>query len=307
MYIFLGVLLFLVLCVFGISYYTFRQVFATKREKHFDISKKSTEGEDDFDKTVRELMGNLSEIPCESVYTKSRDGLRLHARYYHVKDNAPLHIQFHGYRSSPLRDFCGIGAECMRQGHNVILVDQRSHGKSEGRTISFGIKERFDVISWINYAVERFGKEVRIILGGLSMGAATVLMAAELDLPENVVGIIADCPYSSPREIIKKVCKDRNLPADKVYPFIKLGGIIFGGFNSDAAAASEAVKNTDVPIFLSHGEDDGFVPISMSDKISENAKNITYRKVPGADHAEAFGTDHVGYSEDLKKFFEKIL
>ena len=307
MYIFLSIFLVLALVLLAIAYYTFSQVFKTKRKKHYDLDKRNRDDENEFLRVMHELTDELAALPCESVYTKSRDGLKLHARYYHVNDGAPLHIQFHGYRSSPLRDFCGIGAECMRQGHNLLLVDQRAHGKSEGRVISFGIKERFDAVSWVNYAIERFGKDIKIFLGGLSMGAATVLMAAELDLPENVVGIIADCPYSSPREIIKKVCTDRNLPADKVYPFIRLGGMIFGRFNSDAAAPKEAVKNTDIPILLAHGEEDGFVPISMSDEIAENAKNITYRKVPDADHAESFGRNHVEYSEALKKFFERIL
>ncbi|MBR5241822.1 MAG: alpha/beta hydrolase [Clostridia bacterium] len=290
----------------GLARYTFCQVFKTKREKHYDLDKRNMDEKDEFIRVMHSLTDELAALPYESVYTESYDGLRLHARYYHVKDGAPLNIQFHGYRSSPLRDFCGIGAECMRQGHNLLLVDQRAHGKSEGKVISFGIKERFDCVSWANYAVERFGKDVKIILGGLSMGAATVLMAAELDLPENVIGIIADCPYSSVKEIIKKVCSDRGLPADRAYPFIKLGGILFGGFNSDAASPREAVKNTDIPIFIAHGVDDGFVPISMSDEIIEGARDAFYRRVPGADHAEAFGRDHVGYSNDLSSFFEKI-
>ena len=71
-------------------------------------------------------------------------------------------------------------------GHNLLLIDERAHGRSEGRTITFGIQERWDVESWARFAVERFGADVQIILYGVSMGAATVLMAAGLDLPENV-------------------------------------------------------------------------------------------------------------------------
>ena len=77
-----------------------------------------------------------------------------------------------------------------------MMIDQRAHGKSEGRTMTFGVFERFDVLSWIDYTVERVGKKTRIVLAGISMGAATVLMASNLNLPPNVKGIMADCPYS---------------------------------------------------------------------------------------------------------------
>ncbi len=65
----------------------------------------------------------------------------------------------------------------LREGHNVLMIEERAHLESEGHTITFGIKERYDALDWIRYALQRFGEDTRIILVGISMGAATVLMA----------------------------------------------------------------------------------------------------------------------------------
>ena len=99
------------------------------------------------------------------------------------------------------------------------------------------------------------------------MGAATVLMASELNLPENVVCIIADSPYSSPKAIIRKVCRDRHLPDWLAYPFIRIGAKIFGGVSIEECSAEDAVRNARIPILLIHGEDDRFVPCQMSKRI----------------------------------------
>ena len=170
------------------------------------------------------LIEELEQIPFEPVTIRSRDGLKLYGRYYHVREGAPVQIQVHGYRGSALRDFCGGSKLAREMGMNILLVDQRAHGGSGGRTITFGIRERWDCLSWAEYAAERFG-DVDIYLVGVSMGAASVLMASELDLPENVAGIIADCPFSSPEAIIAKVCReDLHLPQPLAVAFVVCGG-----------------------------------------------------------------------------------
>ena len=148
------------------------------------------------------MFHDLQNKPCEFVTIQSRDGLTLSGRYYHTADGAPLAIGFHGYKSCWLTDFCGGADIAFQMGQNVLLVDERAHGKSQGRTISFGIKERQDLLCWIDYALARFGSDVKILLYGVSMGGATVVMASELELPENVKGIVADCPYSAPLDVI---------------------------------------------------------------------------------------------------------
>ena len=94
------------------------------------------------------LISALIAEPCEEVEITASDGKRLAGRYYHRADGAPLDIMFHGYMSGALHDFPGGALEAMAAGHNVLLVDQRGHGKSHGKTVSFGIKERFDCLDW---------------------------------------------------------------------------------------------------------------------------------------------------------------
>jgi pimeloyl-ACP methyl ester carboxylesterase len=290
-----------------VCFIAFRKVFASQRKKHVSLYHGLGGEPSDMKSKRLKLLERMLKIPYEELSITSFDGTRLYAGYYHKGDGLPLAIQFHGYRSMRIRDFSGVAYEALELRQNVLLVDQRAHGKSEGGVISFGIKERFDCKAWIEYATERFGKDVKIILYGISMGAATVLMASELDLPENVVGIVADCPYSSPKAIIKKVCRDIGLSPLLTYPFIKIGALLFGGFNPDEASPVEAVKNTNIPILLIHGEGDRFVPTSMSDEIAGAGKCVTYLKIAEATHALSMLYDRTTYISALKKFTENIL
>ena len=253
-------LLILAALILGGGYFAYRIAFFSPKEDREKIPSTSGVEYDPYREVMRVIYHRLADRPCEIVTIRSRDGLTLSGRYYHVKDGAPLDIGFHGYRSSPMTDFSGGSGISFEMEHNLLLVDQRAHGKSQGKTITFGILERYDCLDWIRYAIDRFGPETEIILYGISMGAATVLMAAELDLPGNVRGIVADCPYSSPKCIIQKVCKEMGFPPSLTFPFIRLGGLLFGHFDICKTTASEAVRHSKVPILIIHGESDGFVP-----------------------------------------------
>lgn len=249
----------------------------------------------------------MESIPFEAVQIQSDDGLRLHGRYYHVRDGAPLMIIFHGYRSSALRDSSGGHALSQKLKFNSLVIDERAHGESDGTVISFGIMERKDCLRWIAYANERFGSEMPILLSGLSMGAATVLMTADLDLPENVVCIMADSPYSSPRAIIRKVCKDRHYPVRISYPFVALGARIYGRFPLGGSSAVEAVKHAKIPILLFHGEDDRFVPCYMSEEIRNAcASPVTLCTFPEAGHGLSYIIDPKRYEQAALDFLRTI-
>ena len=147
-------------------------------------------------------------LPQERVSIKSFDGLTLYGTFYEFAPGAPVELMFHGYRGSAQRDLSGGVQRCFKLGRSCLLVDQRASGESEGKVITFGIREHKDCLAWVDFLVEKFGSDVSIILTGVSMGAATVLMAAGHPLPENVLGVLADCSYSSPKEIIQKVIGD---------------------------------------------------------------------------------------------------
>ena len=244
----------------------------------------------------------------EEVSVFSHDGLKLHGRYYQRRDNAPLIIFFHGYRCSALRDGNGIFLYSKTLNYNILLVDQRVHGKSEGKTISFGIKERYDCFSWVEWAQQRFGMDVQIILAGLSMGAATVLMTANMGLPKNVKGIMADCPYSSPKAVIRKVIKDMNFPVGLVYWLAKHAARWIGKFDLEETSAVEAVRESKIPILIIHGDDDRFVPCTMSQECFQACKgNVELVLVEGAGHGMSHCVDTRKYEDAALAFFRKTL
>ena len=252
------------------------------------------------------LVDDLEREPYEPARILARDGVPLHARYYEFCAGAPTHILLHGYRGS-YQDMCGCFKIAKELGHNVLLVSQRAHGKSDGKYLSFGIKESRDCLAWIEYINQRFGAEQPIILKGVSMGAATVMMASELELPENVVGILADCGYSSPEKIIRHVMRKRHYP-QLLFPFIRLGGLIFGGFDICSNTPVRALKNCKLPVFFIHGDDDRFVPYEMG---RENFEACPAKKYfftgKNAGHGLSYLVDLEGYRRAHSEFMDEIL
>ena len=260
----------------------------------------------------REMMARiyhqLQNRSFEEVSITSVDGLTLYGRYYHVKDGAPVCIGFHGYRSSAMTDFSGGSELSQAMGQNLLLVDERAHGRSQGSTITFGIRERYDCLLWAEYVVNRFGPDTKILLYGMSMGAATVLMASNLPLPEQVKGIVADCPYASAKEIICKVGKNLHLPSKLAYPFVALGARLFGGFHLDEIDAIRAVRNAKIPILIFHGEADNFVPHGMSLSVYHaNPALVQRHTFPGAAHGISYLVDPPRYRRILENFAARVL
>lgn len=308
--IIISVVTVLIMLLFSASYLSYRKAFYvshSQKEKNYEIPL-GNQYECEKEK-ILSLIKEMEGLSFESIYITAFDGVKLYARYYHVDDGAPLQIQFHGYRGSALRDFCGGHKLAHEMGHNTLVVDQRAHGKSGDNTITFGIKERYDCLYWAKYALERFGKETPIFLSGVSMGAATVLMASELDLPDNVVGIIADSPYSSPEEVICKVChEDMGLPTLPSMFLIRLGAKVFGHFDLNSANAINAVSHTKIPIFLIHGESDRFVPCNMSKIIAESATGrILLETFPYAGHGLSYIVDTDKYSKIVTGFVDECI
>lgn len=243
----------------------------------------------------------------EDVAITSRDGLTLRGYYYEYSKDAHVEILFHGYRGNAERDLCGAVHRCFTLGRSALIVDHRASGRSDGHVITFGIKERLDCLDWISFAIDKFGKDVKIIITGISMGAATVMMALNEELPENVIVALADCGYTSPKEIIKKIIGDLHLPIWLFYPFIKLGARVFGGFDLEESSAREGVKKCKIPIIFIHGAADDFVPCDMSRTLHDlcAAPHKKLVLVDGVGHGLAFPADREGYYSALREFEEE--
>ncbi len=294
---------------FALVYICYRLAFAVPRRYREDpsILLSGEQYEAVADKS-HELIDQILKMPCEEVEMISSGGLKLFGRYYESKPGAPVNILFHGYRSLALRDFSGGAQLAMECGCNALLVDQRAHGKSEGRCLGFGICERHDLLDWVNYVIEHFGSDTKIILTGMSMGAATVLMSTDLPLPENVVGVVADCGYTSAREIIRKVLRDEmHLPVAPAYALVKLGARIYGGFDLEETTAPVSLSKARVPVLFIHGEDDRFVPCDMTrENYAACASEKTLLTVPDAGHGLSYLIDYDAYSRAVHDFIEKV-
>lgn len=245
-------------------------------------------------------------VPYEPVTVQSYDGLTLAGKYYAGEPGAPLMIFFHGYRSTPERDASGGLHFCRDRGWHVLLAAQRAHGESGGKTITFGIRERYDCLTWIESMLERLGKETPIFLWGISMGATTVLMASGLDLPANVRGIVADCGFSTPESILKSTIRRWGWPMFPTWQFVRLGARWFGRFDVREESAVESVKRAKVPILLIHGEGDSTVPCSMVHELAEAcASPVTVVTVPMAEHGISWYVDMERYHTALDTFYRE--
>ena len=296
--------------IIAAAYICYRLGFAVPRQTEADLFKfPDTEQYAPFHEEMTAMVKAALAIPYEDVWITSHDGLKLHGKCYISTPDAPVQIMFHGYKSGAERDFCGGLQVAVQGGFNVLLVDQRAHGRSEGRCLTFGVRERYDCLAWINYAIERFGSDTKIFLYGMSVGAATVLMASGIDLPDNVVGIVADCGYTSPTAIIKKVLREQHCPIFPVYYLTRLGGMLFGGFDLESASATDALSHCKTPVLFIHGGDDRFVPCEMGQENYEQcaAKNKKLLIVPGAGHGLSYMIDRKAYLDALDAFIRSVL
>ncbi len=251
---------------------------------------------------------DMRSTPHRDVSIRSFDGLTLRGKYFEYSKDAPIEILFHGYKGSAERDLSGGIARCFSLGHNALIVDHRASGESDGHVITFGINESRDCADWVDFVLREIDPNAKIILTGISMGAATVLIASAMDLPENVVGVLADCGYTSARAIIKKVVKEMKLPSELLYPFVRLGGLIFGHFDIDKTSPIESMKKSRLPIIFFHGDTDDYVPFEMS--VENHEACITKKKlvkIEGAGHGLCFPTNTKKYLSELNTFFETIL
>lgn len=248
---------------------------------------------------------DLMAAPTELVAIRSRDRYILRAHWYPVEGARRTVILAHGWHGRWSRDFCGI-APFLHENHcNLLLIEQRCHGQSGGDLISYGIRERYDVHSWLCW-LEKYHGGLPVYLCGISMGAATVLMTTGLPIAGRVRGIIADSGYSSPRAIITETLeKTIGKMAGPTVTAVNLNCKRREGFSFDDYTPLEAMEqNTEIPCLFVHGDNDTFVPWSMS------VQNFHACKAPkeilivhGAEHGLSYITDTETYQNKVLDFF----
>ena len=302
------ILILILAAILGASIYCYYRMFhVTRRPPAAEEDRYDIPPGEEYESFREDMIGWTDMVrayPHEEFSIQSFDGLTLRAKFYEYKPGSPIELMFHGYKGNAERDLNGGVERCFKLGHSAMLIDHRASGYSEGNVVTFGILEKRDCLRWVDFAVEHFGPDCKLILTGISMGAATVMMAAGEELPPQVKYVLADCGYTSPKEIISKVMVDLKFNPKLFYPCAKLSAKVFGHFDLDECSPMEAMGKCKVPVVFAQGDADDFVPYDMSVRLhetctSEHKKLIT---IPGAGHGLAFPVGRDAYVSALAEF-----
>lgn len=281
---------------------------ATKREFSVRADKKAASFDSAHEAAEQRRKQNIdmaATFPTEKVSLRSADGLHLVGHWYHCDQPQRIVIAMHGWRSNWAVDFGSIIAFFHKEGCSVLLPDQRAQGESEGTHMTFGVMERFDALKWAQYAAEQY-PDLPIYLYGVSMGATTVMMTADLPLPRTVRGIIADCGFTTPKAIWK-ACIKKVAPVGYHSVGLAAGIAVWRKAHFDSkVSAPEALRYNTRPLLIIHGDDDHFVPVRMGyENYGAAGGDKELLIVPGAGHAMSHYTDAAAYEAAIKRLFQK--
>ncbi|AOY55098.1 MULTISPECIES: alpha/beta hydrolase [Clostridium] len=249
----------------------------------------------------------------EDITLKSFDGLNLTSTL--IMNENPTNkfiVLVHGV------SICYVGSLkyfdiFYRNGFNVLIVNQRRHGKSEGKYSTYGFYEKYDVNMWIEYLKSRFGNDIILGLHGESMGAGTVMETIPLN--DSIKFVIEDCGYSNFHELIG--FQITHAYKNRLVRKILRPSLIFANFFMKTKAKFsmkkivpiDIVASTSLPMMFIHGKEDYFVPWYMAVDLYK-AKTKGYKElylVEGAKHAEALEVNKILYEKKIMTFIEKAL
>lgn len=244
----------------------------------------------------------------ETVYMYSFDGIKLLGHWYPCEGAVRNVICMHGWHGSWLKDFGDIIDFLHESGCNILLADERAQNGSEGKFMGFALLERYDCLEWIKWVNEKTSKDLPVYIYGVSMGSATVMMTAGLDLPPNVKGVIADCGFTSPQDIWSHLFrKNFKLPYGKLMKLMT--EVKFArrtGARGTSHSSIDALKKCDIPVLFVHGSEDGFVPKEMTYRNYEEFEGDgELLIIEGADHAVNYRTDPEAYEAAVKRLWAK--
>ncbi|EOU1471862.1 alpha/beta hydrolase [Clostridium perfringens] len=249
----------------------------------------------------------------EDITLKSFDGLNLTSTL--IMNENPTNkfiVLVHGV------SICYVGSLkyfdiFYKNGFNVLIVNQRRHGKSEGKYSTYGFYEKYDVNMWIEYLKSRFGNDIILGLHGESMGAGTVMETIPLN--DSIKFVIEDCGYSNFHELIG--FQITHAYKNRLVRKILRPSLIFANFFMKTKAKFsmkkivpiDIVSSTSLPMMFIHGKEDYFVPWYMAVDLYK-AKTKGYKElylVEGAKHAEALEVNKILYEKKIMTFIEKAL
>ena len=305
------------LFTFGGGYYMYR--FATlrnRKQKNYwkDEMKPAKFLSDEENRIIIDGWKYLRAQKWEDVEIKSHDGLRLHGHYLAHPSPRGIILQVHGYRGCGAFDFSCATEPFYKMGFSLLVIDQRASGESEGEHITFGYYERYDVVEWAKYLGERF-PDLPVVMDGVSMGASTVMFAVGVGYPDNVKAIIADCGFSSPGAICRKVLKQWfHLPPFPLYYGARFWVKLLAKFDLDGISCTEALgglRESGIKLLVAHGRKDDFVPYRMSDEtmsmFTDEDKDTVVEMFTSeeAGHGLSYLKDREGYDRAIERLLER--
>lgn len=244
----------------------------------------------------------------KDVFTFNKHSKCLHAIFYEAESPSDVYvISCHGYMGVPSHNSC-YAKRFYDMGYNVLLPYLRGHGKSEHNYCTMGWFDRLDIVDWVNFILDR-NANAKIILHGVSMGAATVMMATGEDLPDNVICCIEDCGYTSLWDEYSVQMRELyHLPSELVLNIINPVAKMTLGFDLKSASALKQVKKSKTPTLFIHGDKDAFVPFWMNYPLYQNASCEKERLViPGAHHGASAYLSPDLYWNGVTAFIERYI
>lgn len=301
LWILLGVLAFLAFTTFLAASSLFG-ILAIKPRFTFNRSPLSKHDKKLFMDATLKAEEWLSTVKSEEI-TITNGKIRLHGVFLNQKSDRSV-IIVHGY-AAELRYRLLDAPFWYNKGFNVLLIDLRTHGKSSGKYVTMGIWEAKDLVKWTQW-LSRYTGGSRIILDGTSMGAATVLNATAMKLPPNVVGVVADCGYTTMRDVAHHLFRRYALmPGWLVIGLGEGFARCFGKFSLYRDGPIYSVRKATIPALFIHGTNDKFVPTWMVDKLYENyAGPKKLLKIQGAGHAMSSCYDRPKYQKAIEKLID---
>lgn len=295
---------------FGGAVKLFNSVIPRQQELRVDMKEMADEATwEEYKKTIYPAKEWLMAQPLEAVQVTARDGISLKGHYLACEEPGKrLVICLHGYTSNGLSNFCAIAQYYQSMGFDMLIVDHRAHGASEGDYAGFGILDRFDCLKWIEYAIARFGEDTDILLHGISMGASTALMTLGFEnLPVQVKGAVSDCAFTSPYDVFAHIVKrDYKMQPFPMMNFCDMLSQKKAGYRFRDYSTLTALKATDRPVLLIHGEKDNFVPVWMTDQNFEACASPKEKIiVKNAGHGASYYENPKQYEEAVSAFVEK--
>lgn len=294
--------------IYTVSYYLVDYALLT------DAGKEKLRNTDDLLRkqypVVAEWKDSLSQAGAlRDTFILADDSTRMHAYYVRAnKYTTRTAVIVHGYTDNALY-WLPIGYLYNHDlEYNILLPDLRFAGQSGGTHIQMGWFDRLDVMQWIHVAGNIFGKNLQIVVHGVSMGGATTMMLSGEDTPNSVKCFVEDCGYSSVWEQFAEELDKMYLPS---FPILNCASAICRhryGWSFDEADCVSQVMKCRKPMLFIHGDKDTYVPFKMLSKVYKAKPQPKQMWVaPGSKHALSYHDHPRIYTSVVAGFVRKYI